>query len=93
MLRAVVKMSNTRAGFKDHDGVDQLVRQSDLDWTLARAVALTDKPLPGPVRAAEAGSEKPGRLINRNDLARFLIETIEQRTWVQHAPLVWNATK
>lgn len=93
VVRAVIKMSNIRVGFEDHHGVDQLVRQSSVDWTLARAVALTDRPLPAPVRAAEAGSEKPGRWINRSDLARFLVETIEQGTWVQQAPLVWNATR
>lgn len=76
LFRSLVKMSNIKAGFVDHSGVDQIVRASDTDWTLARAVALTDKPTGGPLRAAEAGIEKPGMRINRADLAGFLLDTI-----------------
>jgi hypothetical protein len=84
-------LSNIKAGFEDHTALDQLLRASPgIDWTLARAVTLTDKPLSGPVRAAEAGTEKPGARINRADLAQFLIQTIEDDTWIRQAPLVWN---
>ena len=85
------KLSNIKAGFEDHTALDQAVRAtSGIDWTLARAVALTDKPLSGPVRAAEAGTKKPGARINRADLAQFLVQTIEDDDWIRRAPLVWN---
>jgi hypothetical protein len=91
-LREVLfKLSNIKAGFEDHTALDQAVRAtSGIGWTLARAVALADKPLSGPLRAAEAGTEKPGTRINRADLARFLVQTIEDDTWIRKAPLVWN---
>ncbi|MFJ8946251.1 NAD(P)-dependent oxidoreductase [Streptomyces sp. NPDC102395] len=92
LVKAFINLSNVKAGFEDHNGVDQVIRASSgLDWTLARAVALTDKPLGGPVRAAEAGTEKPGARINRADLARFVVQTIEDDDWIRRAPLVWNA--
>jgi hypothetical protein len=91
LVKAFIKLSNIKAGFADHTGVDQVVRASSgIDWTLARAVALTNKPAGGPVRAAEAGTEKPGARINRADLAQFLVQTIEDDTWIRKAPLVWN---
>lgn len=90
--RFFVNMSNIKAGFVDHSGVDEVVRASDTDWTLVRAVALTDKPVGGPVRAAVRGTEKPGSRINRADLAAFLVDTVDDRTWIHQAPLVWNAT-
>jgi uncharacterized protein YbjT (DUF2867 family) len=93
LMKGLIKLSNIKAGFADHTGVDKLVRASETDWTLARAVALTDKPASGPVRCAEAASEKPGQWINRDDLARFLIEAIEQEAWIRQAPLVWNARR
>ena len=83
-------MSNIKAGFVDHSAVDAMVRASDTDWTLVRAVALTDKPANGPVRAAEAGTEKPGMRINRADLAAFLVDAVEQGSWIHRAPLAWN---
>jgi uncharacterized protein YbjT (DUF2867 family) len=91
VFRALIKISNVKASYDDHHSVDQLLRTSDVDWTLARAVVLTGKPMNGPVRAAEAGSEKPGTQINRTDLARFLLDTLEEDTWIRKAPLVWNA--
>jgi uncharacterized protein YbjT (DUF2867 family) len=91
LVKAFISLSNIKAGFADHTGVDQLVRASSgIDWTLARAVTLTDKPAVGPVRAAEAGTEKPGTWINRADLAQFLVQRIENDAWTRKAPLVWN---
>lgn len=91
LMRALIKGSNIKAGFTDHDGVDQTVRASGADWTLARAVALTDKPAGGPVKAAERGTGKPAMRINRADFAGFMIDAIEQGAWIRQAPLVWNA--
>lgn len=91
VFKALIKVSHLKAGFDDHHGVDNLLRASDVDWTLARAVALTDKPMSGSPRAAEAGTEKLGARINRADLARFLLDTLEKGTWTRKAPLVWNA--
>jgi uncharacterized protein YbjT (DUF2867 family) len=91
LVKAFINLSNIKAGFADHTGVDQVIRASSgIDWTLARAVTLTDKPADGPVRAAEAGTEKPGTWINRADLAQFLVKTIEDDAWTRKAPLVWN---
>ncbi|MGW1624706.1 NAD(P)-dependent oxidoreductase [Streptomyces sp. NPDC002172] len=89
-FKVLVKLSNLKASFDDHDGVDEVVRASDTDWTLVRAVLLADKPVVTPVRAAEAGTEKPGTRINRADLAGFLLDTVEQGTWIHKAPVVWN---
>ncbi|MEU1307237.1 MULTISPECIES: NAD(P)-dependent oxidoreductase [Streptomyces] len=91
LVRAFIKSSNIRAGFADHDGADRAVRGSGADWTLARAVALSDKPADGPVRAAERGTDKPGVRINRADFASFLLDAVEQGAWIRQAPLVWNA--
>ncbi|MET8852278.1 NAD(P)-binding oxidoreductase [Amycolatopsis sp. NPDC004625] len=91
LVKAFIKLSNIKAGFEDHTGVDQVIRASPgIDWTLARAVTLTDKPAVGPVRAAEAGTEAPGARISRADLAQFLVQAIEDDAWIRKAPLVWN---
>jgi uncharacterized protein YbjT (DUF2867 family) len=91
ILRGLINISNIKVGFNDHNGVDALMRTSGVDWTLARAVALTDKPAKGPLRAAEPGTEKPAPFVNRDDLAAFLLDTVEQNTWIRQTPLVWNA--
>ncbi|GAB4007177.1 NAD(P)-dependent oxidoreductase [Nocardioides ultimimeridianus] len=91
VMRGLIKISNIKAGFDDHNGVDELMRSSDVDWTLVRAVALTDKPATGPLRAAERGAERPATFVNRDDLAAFLLDTVEKNTWIRQTPVVWNA--
>ncbi|CPX34638.1 putative flavin reductase [Mycobacteroides abscessus] len=90
VVKAFVKLSNLKIGFADHDALDHLVRASGTDWTLARAVALSDKPAFGPLRA-EGGNAKPGPRVNRADLAGFLLDAVEQGSWIRQAPLIWNA--
>lgn len=90
MVKAFIKLSNLRVGFADHDALDHLVHASGTDWTLARAVALSDKPSLGPLRA-EADNAKPGPRVNRADLAGFLLDAVEHGSWIRQAPLVWNA--
>lgn len=51
LVKRFVKLSNLNAGFADHDGLDQVTRACGTDWTLVRAVALSDKPATGPPRA------------------------------------------
>jgi uncharacterized protein YbjT (DUF2867 family) len=91
VVKAAIKLSNLKIGFDDHTGVELAVCASGTDWTLARAVALSDKPTVGRVQAAEAGTAKPGLRINRADLASFLLDTVEQDTWIRQSPLVWNS--
>ena len=69
MFRALISVSNLKAAYQDHDGVDRVVRASDTDWTLARPVQLSNKPAGAPLRAAVAGTDKPGTRISRADLA------------------------
>ncbi|MFI6875735.1 NAD(P)-dependent oxidoreductase [Streptomyces sp. NPDC050400] len=91
LMKAFINLSNIKVGFTDHTGVDHVVRASDTDWTLARAVALSDRPATGTLRASDPGATTPGRWINRADLARFLLDSVDQETWIRRAPLLWNA--
>ena len=93
ILRTLISLSNIKFAFADHNEVDRLVRASSTNWTLVRAVGLTDKPGAGPTQAAEAGAEKPGMWINRTDLARFLLDAMESDKWIRKTPLVWNAKR
>ncbi|MFI0517331.1 NAD(P)H-binding protein [Streptomyces sp. WSLK1-5] len=76
MFRSLINVSNLKAGYDDHNGVDQGVRASDTDWTLASAVTLSKKLADGPLRTAEAGTDKQGTRISRADLADFLLDTV-----------------
>lgn len=90
LFKVLIKTSGIRRGYNDHHGVDAVLRASDAEWVLARAVALSDAPPRGPLRAALVGQGKPGTTISRSDVARFLLDSLEDDTWLRQAPLIWN---
>lgn len=90
LMKGLIKTSGIRHGYTDHHGVDAVIRASDVEWVMARSVALSDAPSRGAARAALVGTEKPGFSISRADVARFLLDSLEDDTWLRQAPLIWN---
>jgi uncharacterized protein YbjT (DUF2867 family) len=90
LMKGLITISGIRHGYNDHHGVDAVVRTSDAEWVMARSVALSDAPPRGPLRAALVGTEKPGFRVSRADVARFLLDSLEDDTWLRQAPLIWN---
>lgn len=90
LFKALITTSNIRYGYDDHHGVDAVVRASSAQWVMVRSVALTDKAPRGPLRAAVAGAEKPGLTVSRIEVARFLLDSLQEDTWLRQAPLIWN---
>jgi hypothetical protein len=72
---------------QDSDSLLELLRKA---WNDSHPLTYAgDAPVcGGPVRAAEAGTDKPGARINRADLAQFLVQTIEDDAGIRKAPLV-----
>lgn len=91
LFKGLIKTSGIRHGYNDHHGVDAVVRASDADWVLVRSVALSDAPPSGPLRAAAIGGEKPGMNVSRTEVARFLLDSLEDDTWLRQAPFIWNS--
>lgn len=66
---------------------EQLVRDSGLTWTIARPTKLTDDPpTPGGYRVSPRLAPPGGQVIARSDLAGFLLDCLEQGTWVGQTP-------
>jgi uncharacterized protein YbjT (DUF2867 family) len=73
-----------RRPFEDHERQEKLVMESGLDWTIARPGRLTD----GPGRRqyeAKTEIEKVPASISRADVADFMINAVEEDTWLGQA--------
>ncbi len=73
----------------DSQGMVTAVRNSGLDWTLARAPRLHDKPTNGKIRVGYAG-QGPGTQLARPDFARFMLAQLESEEWINKAPMISN---
>jgi uncharacterized protein YbjT (DUF2867 family) len=70
--------------FQDHERQETIVRESGLDWVIARPGRLTH----GPARrryVAKTSLEKVPGSISRADVADFLVEACVTPTWLGHA--------
>lgn len=83
-FEAVVLSFLLKAPFADHDRQERLVRESGLDWVIARPTRLTN----GPRRKsyiATAELRKVPASISRADVADFLVTAAETDGWLHKA--------
>ncbi|MFO7682413.1 MAG: SDR family oxidoreductase [Chloroflexota bacterium] len=73
----------------DSQGMVAAVRGSGLDWTLARAPRLQDKPGTGKIKVGYAG-KGIGSQLARADFARFMLDQVASDVWVGKAPMLSN---
>ncbi|MBB4826310.1 putative NADH-flavin reductase [Sporosarcina luteola] len=66
----------------EHD----FLQQSDLDWTLIRLPFVVEGPEKGHIR--ENLRDMPGNKITNGDIARFLIEQINVKTYYRQTPFI-----
>ncbi len=77
-----------RKVYADKNRQEAVIRASGLDWTLVRPTVLTDKPARGTVRAVTDLSGFHGGTIARADVARFVLDELQDATWRHKAPLI-----
>lgn len=63
--------------YADKDRQEALIMETDLDWTIARPVILTNGARTGNVRVLDEPSTWRNGLISRADVATYLVDSIE----------------
>lgn len=73
------------------DGVNHadLIRRSDLDWTIVRGPMLTDDPAKGSYQVGYVGTV-PGIKLTRADLADFMLTEFEKGRYIREMPFLTN---
>ena len=75
--------------YREVVAIAEVLRGSDLDWTLVRVPLLrtTHRP-PADVRVGYPGRDDIGFFVSRESLARFAVDEIGVRRFVRQAPMV-----
>jgi putative NADH-flavin reductase len=73
----------------DMTQVVELVRASDLNWTIVRVPMLTDDALSGKVHVGWVG-KGTGPRLSRADMAAFMLKQVHDETYVRQAPMISN---
>jgi hypothetical protein len=67
-----------RKVYADHALMEDVLRDSNLDWTVFRSPRLTDKPLTRKYRTALGQNLRGGFLISRADVAHAMLSSLKQ---------------
>jgi uncharacterized protein YbjT (DUF2867 family) len=68
--------------YDDLARMEDLLRDSGLDWTVLRPPQLTDKPLTGTYRTATGRNVRGGWSVGRADVAHFMLAVLDQRATI-----------
>jgi putative NADH-flavin reductase len=79
-----------RPAYEEIVNVARLVRESDTEWTIVRMSMLNNNPGSGKIRAGYLGKKQVGTNISRADLAAFLLEQVQDTTYLRQAPALSN---
>jgi putative NADH-flavin reductase len=67
-----------RAHYADLAQMEDVLRDSDLDWTVVRPPRLTSKPATGKYRTAYGRNLRRGLFVSRADVAHYMLRAVSQ---------------
>jgi len=76
--------------YDDKSLQEQLIKESELDWTIARPGVLTSGLRTGHYRILSEASQWRNGIISRADVAEFLVQQIGDQTYVRKTPVLIN---
>jgi putative NADH-flavin reductase len=74
-----------RKHYADLAKMEDILRDSDIDWTVVRPPRLTDGPLTGTYRIAYEQNLLRGLFISRADVAHYMFRVLERPDTIRHA--------
>lgn len=88
VVRFLIRWTNLRISYQDHEAQEALLRESTLDWTSVRAAILTNRQARGKLIVSYGGRPKPAMTIARAEVARFMVEILDQPAFFGKAPVI-----
>jgi len=85
LLTPLIKLVLARTVYLDLARMEDILRASDLDWTIIRPPRLTNGPPTGVYRTAFGQNLRRGLSISRADLADFMLRALDQPSTVRQA--------
>jgi putative NADH-flavin reductase len=87
----LMRLTNIKYSYIDHDEQEKVVEKSDLDWTIVRPVGLTDRNENLSVLYNLKGTGKIRNSISRNAVAHFMLDCIEKSQFIKQKPGISNS--
>lgn len=90
ILKFMVSVSNLKYAFRDHGRQEELLENSDKDYTICRAPMLSNKKNETGAVATAEGTRPASTVLSRNTAAEFFISIIENKEHIRDTISVSN---
>ena len=87
-FRWLIDNSNIGVAYRDHERQEELVKQSNLDWTIVRPVGLTNSSKNEEMIISFDNQPKPTFTISRRSLASFMLEVLHKPEFIGKTPTI-----
>lgn len=87
-FRWLIDHSNIGITYRDHERQEDRLRLSGVDWTIVRPVGLTNGKKEHAVQVSFNNIPKPSLTISRNDVARFMIGALREKSYIKKDPVI-----
>lgn len=86
-MKLGIKLTNLKISFADHNAQESVLMKSGLDWIIVRPVGLNDNE--ELKNLAISYNSKPEKFsISRKQVARFLVDALENNDFVHKTPVI-----
>lgn len=86
-MKLMIKITNFKLVFADHNAQEQLLMQSGLDWTIARPVGLNNEEAAKNLVVSYHKTPMPFKM-SRMQLAQFFINQVDKMEYNHKAPIL-----
>ncbi|AYD48100.1 NAD(P)-dependent oxidoreductase [Arachidicoccus soli] len=87
-LRWLIKHTNLRPVYAEHESQEKLLAASSLQWTAVRPVALNDAKKIKTLKISFNNLPKPSLYISRHSVAKFIVDIIKSNGYVCKSPTI-----
>lgn len=87
-MRFIIKRTNLKYAYADHNSAEQTFRASETDWTLVRAMGLSNSDKEKSLIVGTPTSPKPGMMVRRSAVAGFMLAASENGSYIHETPVI-----
>lgn len=87
-MRVMIKHTKMKHAYADHNSAEKTFRASDSDWTLVRAMGLSNSDKEKALVIGTATTPKPGMMVRRSTVAGFMLSVAENGTHIHQTPVI-----
>ncbi len=85
-FRWLIEHSNIQYAYEEHARQEEMLRKTDLEWTIVRPAGLTNTAKTQKLQVSLNNQPKPKLTISRLSVATFLLDALEKQLFIRKCP-------